>query len=101
MPDFNALDNLIRTEDSVNVKLNLEKSKKFQATKNRIKGICKFLSSEATKYKPERTVEHIEDYVKAKDKIARILYSEISNYNFYMVRCQSLVYCVCPENRCA
>lgn len=82
MPDSNALDNLIKTENSANVKLNLEKSKKFQATKNRIKGICKFLSSEATKYKPERTVEHIEDYVKAKDKITRILYSEISNYLF-------------------
>lgn len=42
MPDFNALDNLIRTEDSANVKLNLEKSKKFQATKIELKVYVNF-----------------------------------------------------------
>lgn len=82
MSDSKVLDSLVKTEDSANLNLNLDKSKKYQDTKNRIKGICKYLSVENPKYKPERTVEHIEDYLKSKDKMARILYSEISNYLF-------------------
>ena len=81
MPDSKVLDSLTRTEDS-SANINLDNSKKYQATKNRIKGICKFLALETPKYKPEKTVEHIENYVKAKDKMTRILYSEISNFLF-------------------
>lgn len=98
MSDFNALNNLIRTENSENIELNLQKSKKFQSTKNRIKGICKFLSIETIKYKPERTVSHIEDYVKTKDKITRILYSEISSYLFDLELQQKESFLVNIEN---
>lgn len=98
MSDFNALNNLIRTENSENIELNLQKSKKFQSTKNRIKGICKFLSIETIKYKPERTVSHIEDYIKTKDKITRILYSEISSYLFDLELQQKESFLVNIEN---
>ena len=81
MPDFKGLDSLTKTEEA-SANINLEKSKKYQSTKNRIKGICKFLALETTKYKPEKTIDHIENYVKTKDKMTRILYSEISNYLF-------------------
>ena len=81
MPDSNALDVLTRTEDDT-AKINLENSKKYLATKRRITGLCKSLSTETKDYKPEKTVESIENYVKTKDKMTRILYSEISNHLF-------------------
>ena len=80
MSDSSFLDNLTRTENSASI--NLENSKKYLATKRRITGLCKALSLETKEYKPEKTVESIENYVKTKDKMTRILYSEISNHLF-------------------
>lgn len=81
MPDSNALDVLTRTEDDT-AKINLENSRKYLGTKRRITGLCKSLSIKTKDYKPEKTVESIENYVKTKDKMTRILYSEISNHLF-------------------
>ncbi|MCQ4773674.1 hypothetical protein NE634_07895 [Lacrimispora saccharolytica] len=76
----NNLDTLLKTDDGSTV--SLEKSKKYSNTKRKINGICKALSKEKGEYDPARTVESIERYVEYKDKIDRILYSEISSYIF-------------------
>lgn len=44
--------------------------------------ICKSLSVKSNVYKPECTIRLITDYLSEKNKIERILYSEISNYIF-------------------
>lgn len=62
----------------------LENSKKYINTKRKIIGICKALSKETKAYKPEKTVENIQSYLDNKDKIERILYSEISSYVYVM-----------------
>lgn len=77
MADDN-LDVLLRTTD--NTTLSLEKSKKFINTKRKINEICKELSGNTQKYDPQQTVENISAYIKSKNKLDRILYSEISNY---------------------
>ena len=80
MSNVYVLESLTRTDDTANI--NLDNSKKYLATKRKIIGLCKSLSMETKKYKPEKTVESIENYVKTKDKMTRILYSEISNHLF-------------------
>lgn len=80
MPDSKGLDSLIKTDSSPDI--NLANSKKYLATKNRIKQICRGLSIESSRYRPEKTVADINNYIKTKDKLVRILYSEISNYLF-------------------
>lgn len=60
----------------------LSGSKRYNATKRNINLICKNLTLETKIYKPKKSVESIEAYIKAKDKMSRILYSEISSYLF-------------------
>lgn len=74
------LDNLLRTTDSTS--MSLEQSRKFNATKRKINGICKALTLPTKEYAPQRTVENINSYIASPNKLDRILYSEISNYVF-------------------
>lgn len=74
------LDALLKTDDSSTV--SLENSKKFNATKRKINGICKALCKETKDYNPKITVDNIEAYIGSANKMERILYSEISNFVF-------------------
>ncbi len=74
------LDALFKTDDKSTV--SLENSKKYINTKRKINGICKALSKETKDYDPSKTVENIQNYLENKDKMERILYSEISSYVF-------------------
>ena len=76
------LDVLLKTDDKSTV--SLESSKKYINTKRKINGICKALSKETKDYDPAKTVENIQNYLDNKDKMERILYSEISSYVFAM-----------------
>ena len=76
------LDNLSRIDDKPTV--TLEKSRKYINTKRKINGICTALCKETKDYKPEKTIENIQAYLDFKDKLDRILYSEISNHVFSM-----------------
>lgn len=73
---------LLKTDDQSVV--SLENSKKYNNTKRRINAICKELSQETKDYKPEETAKSIQDYIDNKDKMGRLLYSEISSYIFSM-----------------
>ena len=76
------LDALLKTDDKTTV--SLDSSKKYINTKRKINGICKALSKETKDYDPVKTVENIQNYLENKDKMERILYSEISSYVFAM-----------------
>ena len=67
MPDFKGLDSLTKTEEA-SANINLEKSKKYQSTKNRINGICKFLALVITK----KMKEKIKYYDKNKNNNPRV-----------------------------
>lgn len=79
----NNIENLLKTDDapaSQPVVTTSERSKKFITSKRRINGICKALCIETKTYSPQKSVESIEHYLALKEKIDRILYSEISNF---------------------
>ena len=77
------IDYLDRVDDeSTDKVVNLADSKKYAATKRRIRAICIGLTRDSKDYLPKRSIEEIENYVKTKDKMTRILYSEISNHLF-------------------
>lgn len=81
--ETNAYDWLgVVDESSGDDEIKLSNSKKYNATKRNINRICKNLTIETKTYKPEKSVESIETYLRTKDKMSRILYSEISNYLF-------------------
>ncbi len=73
---------LLRTDDESTV--SLKSSKKYINAKRKINGICKALSKETKDYVPLKTIENIQNYLDSKDKMDRILYSEISSYVFAM-----------------
>lgn len=74
------LDVLLKSDDKSTV--SLEGSRKFRNTKRKINAICKALCIESQKYRPKMTADFIEAYIRDRDKIDRVLYSEISNYVF-------------------
>lgn len=82
MDRANPLDSLDRVDDSADECVKLADSKKYKATKRKINTICRGLTFETKDYRPEKSIEQIDLYVKTKDKMSRILYSEISNYLF-------------------
>lgn len=82
MANTNPLDSLDRVDDSTDDLVKPDNSKKYKATKRQINSICRGLTIETKDYRPEKSIEKIEIYVKTKDKMARILYSEISNHLF-------------------
>ena len=55
---------------------------KYKNTKRQMRGLCNALSKDSSEYKPDVTVENIDNYLNKTDKLDRILYSEISNYIF-------------------
>ncbi len=59
---------------------NLNSSKKYTETKKQMKSICNGLCVENDKYIPQKSVENINNYLIAEDKLERILYSEINSY---------------------
>lgn len=79
MPN-DRIDLLLKTDDKSTI--SLEKSKKYIITKRKINGICNALCKETKDYDPAKTVENIQSYLDNKDKLERILYSEISSYVF-------------------
>ncbi len=80
----NELDNLIKSDDStVSIQ---NKLPKFEYKKRKIGGIVKSLEKPVGDYKPQKTVQSIQDYISNGD---RILYSELTN----------LVYTMSPKER--
>lgn len=78
-----SLDSLDRVvSGSADELVRLDDSKKFTATKQKIRMICRGLTVETQKYVAENSIEQIEQYIETKDKMTRILYSEISSYLF-------------------
>lgn len=59
-------------------------SKSYNNTKQQMRSICNALSMQSKYYKPEKTVQAIETYLRKQDKLDRILYSEISSHYFGM-----------------
>ena len=55
-------------------------NRKINYARNRIKKICESLLTPSKSYKPEITVESIENYIQSENGIERPLYSQISNY---------------------
>lgn len=86
------LDMLIRTDGASEPDVKPENSKKYRFSKRTITCICRTLTFETNKYLPEKTVENIENYLKTKDKMTRILYSEISNFMFNLETRQRVVF---------
>lgn len=82
MANENPLDALEKVDDATGEFIRLEDSKKYTATKRKISHICRCLTIETKRYLPEKSVDQIKNYVKTKDKMNRILYSEISNHLF-------------------
>lgn len=76
MPD--ALEKLVKNSGGSEA-VPTEASKKINEAKRRLCYICDPLVLESTEYKPERTVNSIEIYIKA-NPVDRILYSEISSF---------------------
>lgn len=76
------LNDLLKMDNQA--QLSLEDSKKYVNTKRKINGICKALTKKTTDYDPMKTIENIQNYLDSKDKMDRLLYSEISSYIFLM-----------------
>lgn len=74
------VDKLLKNDK--NVEQDCQSSKKFGYSKRAMQRICKSLSIGTTEYCPSKTAKSIKHYNKEKEKIDRILYSEISNYIF-------------------
>lgn len=71
---------LLKTDDKSTV--SLDESPKYNNTKRKINDICKALCKETKDYDAAITVKDIQFYLDNKDKVDRILYSEISSYIF-------------------
>lgn len=79
---LNALD---RTDDGATSHVvKLDNSKKYNNSKRKINQICRNLTLDTKSFIPIKSVEQIAVYLRTKDKMTRILYSEISNYMFNM-----------------
>lgn len=75
----NKLDNLLRGEKEIP-----SQNSKLSFSRRKLNQLCRSLSVESKKYDPACTMKLICDYLSNKNKIDRILYSEISNYIFYL-----------------
>lgn len=87
---LNALD---RTDDgAISHVVKLDNSKKYNNSKRKINQICRNLTLDTKSFIPIKSVEQIAVYLRTKDKMTRILYSEISNYMFNMESEQRMVF---------
>lgn len=66
---------------SINI-ASINNSQKYKITKQKMKTICTELCYDTNNYSPDKTLKTIKVYVDEKNKLDRILYSEISN-NFF------------------
>lgn len=98
MADSKSLDSLIKVDDSTDGFVKLNNSKKYKATKRKIISICRGLTIETKEYLPGKTIEQIESYVKDKNKMERIPYSEISNHLFNLEPNQRVIFLTNVEN---
>lgn len=57
-------------------------SQKYNNSKEFVHKICSELTITTDEYNPDKTIQTIEEYLATKDKMERILYSEISSYIF-------------------
>lgn len=76
----NKLGALLKTNSIDKKNKNANSSKKYNETKRQMKNICNGLCLEHNKYIPQKSVESINKYLRAEDKLERILYSEINSY---------------------
>lgn len=86
MPENKALDALVKADESTEKMVNPTESKKYKITKRKINSICRNLTMDSLHYSPEKSVDEIEAYIKTKDKMTRIMYSEISNHLFNLAK---------------
>ena len=79
-----CLDCLLKTDGATKneTRASLDNSRKYKNTKSHMRSLCKDLSIQSSKYKPDEMVKAIDSYLNKSDKLDRILYSEISNYIF-------------------
>lgn len=80
MRNKNSINKILKTDDNKAIKI--ENSKEYKNTKSQMRSICKALTLPTKDYRPDITVESIQEYLDKKDKLNRILYSEISSYYF-------------------
>lgn len=92
MSEISQLKSLDKVDEFAGDNVKLENSRKYNLTKSNIKSICKGLAIDTKNYLPEKTIENIENYVKTKDKMTRILYSEISSFLFHIEPKTGLVF---------
>ena len=72
-----TLDSLLKNKNGREKNLS---SKELSVTKRGLNGICKTLIINSKEYSPKKTAEKVQRYIETKDKVDRILYSEISAF---------------------
>ena len=84
MSNSRSVNTLLKTNSQDNIKKegSLDNSRKYQYTKQQMRGLCDGFSVPSREYESNKMIEAIEDYLNEQDKLDRILYSEISNYIF-------------------
>lgn len=93
MASNEKLNALERTDDGATSHVvKLDNSKKYNNSKRKINQICRNLTLDTKSFIPIKSVEQIAVYLRTKDKMTRILYSEISNYMFNMESEQRMVF---------
>ena len=92
MAKTNPLDSLDKVDDFTDEVVSLADSKKYKSTKRSINYICRGLTIETKNYRPEKSIDQIDLYVKTKDKITRILYSEISKHLFNLEPSERVIF---------
>lgn len=76
----NSFNWLIGDESTGIDEKSLNNSRIFNKTKSYINRICIDLTEETRAYQPQQTIDDIESYINAEEKMVRMLYSEINNY---------------------
>lgn len=79
----NEFETLLKTDTEPNIEIESETAAKLlNISKRKVKRICVNLCLESAKYDPVKSMNSIEDFLKSKSKLERILYSELSSYIF-------------------
>lgn len=73
-----------RDDNSSNAETIKKVNEKLEITKKIICDLCGSLMVETSSYRPESSIECINSFLNSESKMERILYSEISNYIFYL-----------------
>ena len=73
-----------RDDNSSNAETIKKDNEKLEITKKIICDLCGSLMVETNSYRPESSIKCINSFLSSESKMERILYSEISNYIFYL-----------------